>query len=317
MIGLFASLTAHADIDPSTEWKVIETPHFSVIYDSRQQFLGEAYAKFAEEAFASVAPIFGVWPEKTVIIIDDSTDAANGWATPFPRPTIGAYPVLPTGFDSIGDFGDWGLELLTHEYTHILNFEPANGFYRPFRWVFGSIVRPNVLLPRWYSEGLAVALETRLSNYGRLRSTNYLAIMRALVRDNALRIEGVGRIGESIPDWPGGMRPYLMGALLWDDMIRRGGISIVGDLNAHYAQRFPFFLNWPVKSRLGLDYNELLDQLYTRVENNAADQMRKIKTAGVPNEKLFLKDGNWVHSPAYSPDGKWVAAVAHSHNKDS
>ncbi|MES2854870.1 MAG: hypothetical protein V4692_03350, partial [Bdellovibrionota bacterium] len=287
------------------------------IHDSRQQALGDTYARFSEEAFAAVAPVFGVWPDKTVVIVDDSTDSANGWATPFPYPTISAFPVLPTATDSIGDFGDWGLELMTHEYTHVLNFEPANGFFKPVRWIFGSIVRPNVLIPRWYSEGLATAMETRFSNHGRLRSNNYLAIIRSMVKDSTLRTENIGRIGEGIPDWPGGMRPYLMGALLWDDMIRRGGIEIVGKLNYDYSRRFPFFINGPVKSYLGLDYKNLLNKLYDRLETASAQQMIKIKAAGGATENLYLREGNWVHSPAFSPDGKWLAAVAHAHNRNS
>jgi hypothetical protein len=57
--------------DPSIEWKTIETPHFSLIFDSKQQRIAEIYALKAEQAFAAISPTFGVWPEKTVIYLDD------------------------------------------------------------------------------------------------------------------------------------------------------------------------------------------------------------------------------------------------------
>ncbi|RYZ75384.1 MAG: hypothetical protein EOP05_07990, partial [Proteobacteria bacterium] len=257
--------TASAQLgDPKVKWSMIETPHFTVIYDSRQQSLGRLYAAQAEQAFALVAPAFGVWPKKTVLIVDDGTDLSNGSAMAWPYPTITAYPVLPLSGDVVGEYGDWGLELLTHEYTHILNFEPATGIFKPLRWVFGSIVRPNALLPRWYSEGLAVEMETRTSKFGRLRSASFLSIARAMVEEGSLRKEDIGRINESIPEWPGGNRPYLMGALVWDEITRRGGDKIIGELNLAYSRSLPFLIDRPLKARLGVDYATLLSSVYDR-----------------------------------------------------
>src|SRR6476659_9054153 len=118
-VTVFASSPAQSASDPHTHWSTIETEHFSVIYDSRQQSLAERYASDAENAFAAIAPAFGVWPEKTTIYLDDSTDLSNGSASPWPYPLIMAYPVLPLTNDVIGEYGAWSRELLTHEYTHI------------------------------------------------------------------------------------------------------------------------------------------------------------------------------------------------------
>ncbi len=87
--------------------------------------------------------------------------------------------MLPTSFDSLDEFGDWALEMMIHEYTHILNMYPAHGIYVPFKWVFGTVVRPNAILPRWWLEGLAVNLESRLTSHGRLKSTETAAAARA------------------------------------------------------------------------------------------------------------------------------------------
>lgn len=302
--------------DPSTTFQTIETPHFSLVFDAKQRRIAQLYALKAEQAFADVSPVFGVWPEKTTIYLDDSTDLANGSATPWPYPLIMAYPVLPLSNDVVGAYGDWALELITHEYTHILNFTPANGVMKPLRWIFGSIISPNVLLPRWYSEGLAVEMETRESRFGRLRSQGFLSIARAMSLEGKLRNEDIGRINENIPDFPGGNRPYLMGSLVWDEVTRKGGDKIIGDLNTAYSRRIPFFLEGPLRDRLGIGWQEVLDDVYTRVEQMVEKQIATINAAGAMHEQLVARDGAYTRSPSLSPDGHKLAFVTQTPNTD-
>ncbi|MES2964959.1 MAG: hypothetical protein V4760_13800, partial [Bdellovibrionota bacterium] len=280
--------------------------------------LGEMYARQAEQAFAAVSPSFGVWPRRTVLVVDDTTDVANGFATAFPYPTITAFPVLPSGLDVVAEYGDWGFELLTHEYTHILTFEPSTGVFRPLRWIFGGIMRPNVFLPRWYTEGLAVEIETRFTRHGRLRSNGFLAIARSMVEEGTLRDEDIGRINEAIPGWPGGNRPYLMGSLIWDEITRRGGDKMIGELNLAYSRRIPFFIDGPLRDRLdGIDYENLLDLTYKRIETRANAQIDKIVAAGSPEFREFRNEGLYSHTPVVSPDGLKLAHVGRAHNIDA
>ncbi|MES2962537.1 MAG: hypothetical protein V4760_01515, partial [Bdellovibrionota bacterium] len=54
---LFSNSAAGAAVgrDPAIPWAQIETEHFLIVYDSRQQSLGEMYARQAEQAFAAVS----------------------------------------------------------------------------------------------------------------------------------------------------------------------------------------------------------------------------------------------------------------------
>ncbi|MCM2282389.1 MAG: hypothetical protein NDI61_11155 [Bdellovibrionaceae bacterium] len=333
ILGLIASLSsgfaagllvclltthAHAAPDPNIVWQVLETEHFAVIYDSRHYALAEEYARDAERAYRSTLRFFGEAPAKTVLVLDDSSDLANGFATGLPYSQIIAYPVLPSPLDSISDYGDWSQELVTHEFTHVLQFEPAHGLAKPLRWVFGNILRPNMLLPRWYLEGLAVEMETRLSQHGRLRSESAMAIPRAMVEENTLRREDISRLNEiSIPDGVGGLRPYLLGGILWNHMIETGGEETVGDLNRAYSRRVPFLINGPASARLGLDYADLLSKTYDHIEARSQAQLAQIAGQGALKSEPFPEqEGFFNHSPAISPDGRYLLFIARTHNQD-
>ena len=209
--------SAHGSTDPSTKWMTLKTAHFDLIYDSAQYKQALRFAEYAETAFTDLVPIFKEYPKKTVIWLNNTTDISNGMATAFPYPAITILPVTPTSAQSVGEYGHWGQELLTHEYTHILQFEPQHGLMGMLRWIFGSIVVPNGVLPRWWLEGMAVETESQLSNGGRLRSIQQQAVLRALASDHRLEAEDISRINEVvIPDWMGGGRPYLYGSLMWN-----------------------------------------------------------------------------------------------------
>ena len=304
-------------VDPDIHWRVLETNHFKVVYDSRHYPLAQKYALFAEQSYATLIPVFKEAPRKTTLVLDDSTDNANGYSTNVPYPLIMLYPVLPGSLDTISDYGNWGLELVTHEYTHTLNVEPSHGVFKPLRLLFGAIMRPNMMLPRWYLEGLAVQLETQYSSFGRLRSANYLAIARAMVEQGTLRKEDIARINEStIPDWPGGARPYLLGALVWNELIKLTSTDTIYTLNQKYSRRIPFTIDGALIDVAKMDYAALLDKTYTTAETNSNRQIDVIKAAGeTPHEKIN-QEGQFSHSPVISPDGKKLLYVGTNYRND-
>src|SRR5207248_1331016 len=106
-----------------------------------------------ESIYGTLNGVFSEMPEKTLIVINDRTDLTNGYATAIPERTIVVFPVLPGPLESIYEHGDWPRELIMHEYTHVITFEPRHGVVRWLYSAFGSIVTPNILLPRWWLEG--------------------------------------------------------------------------------------------------------------------------------------------------------------------
>jgi hypothetical protein len=314
MLAFFCSFSTFAmSVDPAVHWHSLRTPHFEVIYDKTQKEVADRYGVAAEQAYDILKTRFSEMPSKTYILISDVTDEANGSATFLPYPIIQVYPVLPDTLSTLDYYGDWALEMIVHEYTHILTFQPANGFYIPFKYIFGSVVRPNGILPRWYLEGLAVESETHYTNYGRLKSPRTFAELRAFQEDNSLARETIDRLNETlIPEYPYGERPYLFGSALWQTMVRTGPPNVVDMLNQDYSRRVPFFLNGPVEDIFGMNYQGLLTKTYSEIETQTKEQVAKIETAGKEKVKKFKEDDMEQYSPAVSPNGKMLAYMTHS-----
>lgn len=312
-------VTAWPGVNPKIDWKMISTPHFEVIFDAKQQQIALQYASYAETSFSLLVPVFKEYPQKTVIVIDDSFDQANGSATRLPYPTIVVRPVLPEMSDSIGAYGNWGYELVLHEYTHILTFEPAHGVAKPLRYIFGSILSPNLLLPRWYLEGLAVKMETDFSDWGRLRSNSQQAAVRSLVIDKKLAQEDIARANEvSITDYPFGARPYLLGSMFWQKFFEEKGYSGIYDLTQRYSSRVPFlFLETPAKEIIGSSYQKYLNKVIAEYQIKASEQIRTIDKSGTLQGKEINTAGLVSSHLSPSPDGKKLAYITRGHNWNS
>ncbi len=303
-------------VDPSINWKVIKTPHFEVIYDAKQHQIAQQYAGYAEYSFDLLSPIFKEFPDKTVVVIDDSSDQANGYATRLPYPLINVRPVLPEQSETIGMYGNWGYELVLHEYTHILSFEPAHGVVRPLRWIFGSIMSPNLVLPRWWLEGLAVKIETDFSEWGRLRSNSQDAVLRALAEENRLTREDIARANESgILEYPFGSRPYLLGSLMWQKMVSEKGYDAIYNLTQRYSSRTPFlFLDTPSIELFGKGYQNLLTPIIHETQKKAQTQIETIRRSPQTKSKELSFKGLSSGLPDVSPDEKKIIYITRGHN---
>lgn len=308
---VFFSLSSHAQLEvpPELEWKTLTTPHFQIIFNARQQDLGLLYAEKLEKAYYELRSYFHSLPETTVVIINDKTDVTNGYATRIPYPHIMAYPVLPGPEESLADTGDWAFELLAHEYTHILNFEPANGVMKPLRSIFGNIIAPNILLPNWWKEGLAVEMETRLGNHGRLRSFYQDSTIRAMVDDGSFYSYDIAEANEMIPTWPEGMRPYLFGSLMWSQMLADKGSELAGTLNERHGGRVPYFIETPAREHIGKSYPNEYNRMMEDTVLRAQEQMKTLREATVTSPVIPKNSFTSVSAPAISPDGKHLAVV--------
>lgn len=300
-----------AQVDPDIEWKEIETDSAYWIFDAKQRSVAEHYILQFERAKEQVYPLFKEIPRKMTVLLIDNTDLANGSAMVTPRPIVTLFTVSPSGNSSIGEFKDHIHELLTHEYTHILNMEPTNGWMSPLYWIFGSVAHPNMILPRWYTEGLAVYTESLLSNNGGRLNSQYLeGLARALTLEKRWNQFPLSDLNDNHLDWLSGSRAYLFGGILWDSIAREKGIDVLYKFNQSYSRRIPYLLDGVIETHVGNDYETQLKKAYDFWQMRAQKQIDIVKSKPQLNGDLVNFTEGYLSSPRVSPDGASMAFLA-------
>ncbi len=291
------------------DFKVIETPHFRIVFNAEQQELGRYYAARAEETIQKVGLFFSQWPEKVTVVITDRTDLPNGYATVVPYPLIVLYPVLPLSNDSLSGYRDWGFELLGHELTHVMSFVPTRNFLKALRYVLGSVVAPNLLMPLWWKEGIAVAVES-MDGGGRLNSDYQESVLRAIALEGAWKDLEIADINEVDELWPEGLKPYLFGSVIWSEMVAKGGAKVIDKVPQAQGGRMPFFINSPVVNQVGEDYAGLYQAKLVSLTEKIRQDTEKLKMV-TPSEYTFLSQKfKATTGPAISIDGVYLAFSA-------
>lgn len=290
-------------------WTTLHTEHFEIIYPQSQKALGLHYAKTAEHNLADLKLIFKEIPEKITVIINDSTDFSNGYSTVIPFAHIMIYPV-PVGEESpLSESGEWANELFVHELTHILQLYPSREFYRLLKPIFGTIIAPNLLMPIWWKEGMAVEVETQYSARGRLRSSYQSAVTRSFYLDSKLSEFSLAQANESLMRWPYGNLPYYWGSYLFSDLVQEREKKGLNYLVERQAERLPYFIDAPVVELTGGSFDALFKKTQQNLMAIAQDQIGALKSTEVTANIVIAPNLRTSRQPHYSPDGTKLAFI--------
>jgi hypothetical protein len=290
-------------------WTTVSTEHFEIIFPEAQKSLALHYAKTAEQNLADLKMIFKEIPQKITVIINDSTDFSNGYSTVIPFPHIMIYPVQVGEESPLSESGEWANELFVHELTHILQLYPARGFYRLLKPIFGSIVAPNLLMPTWWKEGMAVEVETQYSSQGRLRSSYQSAVTRSFFLDNKLGLFTLAQANESLMKWPYGNLPYYWGSYLFSDLVQDRETKGLNLLVERQSERIPYFIDAPILELSGGSFDALFRKTQQNLLQTAQDQVGAIKSTEVTENTPVAPDLRSSRHPRFSPDGSKIALI--------
>lgn len=293
--------TAEAAGDPSLTWWTYETAHFRVHHPHTLDPVARRVANLCETIRERLIEEMGYAPDHaTEILLTDDVDTANGSASPVPYDAIRLYVSAPPDVSALGDYDDWYLELVTHEYTHILHTGNISGGATIFNAVFGRTLSPNSANPRWLIEGLAVVQETEHTSGGRGRGTLFDTFLRADVLDD--RIARLDQISGATVRYPQGNLWYLYGSkfLRWISDVY--GPDTMPAVAADYsASLVPFGVSRAIRRVTGRTYDQLYDGWIEHVKNHAAEQVRAVEKRGLREGTRISAYGGSAAYPVFVP----------------
>jgi hypothetical protein len=297
--------TARAANDPRLVWKTIETEHFRINYYSTEDDVAAHVATLAESIHTRLVPAVGWAPsEKTEVLLTDQTDSANGSATALPYDAVRLNVTAPDDMSPLGDVDDWYLELVTHEYTHILHTDHIEGIPALVNKILGKTLAPNQVQPHWLLEGLAVFEESERTSGGRLRSSMWNMWMRAdVLEDSVATLDVFSNIPRR---WPQGNIWYLYGSFFMQWIAETYGEQAIRAMIDDYGRQIiPYAINRSIRRATGRTFEELYTAWVDSMRRGFGAQAAAIRARGLREGMRLTHTGNTVEHPRWIPSKAW------------
>jgi hypothetical protein len=307
VLSLTATVTAATRYDPALRFRSLQTRHFVIHYHQGEEALALRLASIAEAEYGPMTARLRHAPAaRTHVVLVDQDDNPNGAATPLPYNVVEIRAVPPPGNQMIGNTDDWLRLVFVHEFTHVVHLDQARGWARPVRAVFGRtpVAFPNLFLPEWQIEGIAVYEESR-SLDGRLTAGDFRAVVEEAARGN--RLEPLDRVNGGLIAWPSGTGWYAYGALFHEYLVERFGEERLARLSSATAGRLPYLSSGAFKSV----YGESLGSLWR--DFGARERTRRAADAGATSPTRVTSSGYLTDTPRWDTDGRLLAALVDPH----
>ncbi|HLK38552.1 MAG TPA: hypothetical protein VKU41_17440 [Polyangiaceae bacterium] len=292
--------------DPKLLWKSLETKHFRISYYSTEDEVAQHIATLAEAIYGRLVPAVGWSPsEITEIILTDQTDSANGSAVATPYNQVRLNVTAPDDMSPLGDVDDWYLELVTHEYTHIVHTDHIEGLPALVNKILGKTLAPNQIQPRWLLEGLAVFEESARTSGGRLRSSMWNMFMRADVLEG--NVAPLDVFSNTPRRWPQGNIWYLYGSFFLQWIAETYGEQAIRSMIDDYSrQLIPFGMNRSIRRVTGRTFEELMPAWIDSLRRSFGAQIEAAKARGLREGTRLTHTGNTVQHPRWIPSNAWA-----------
>ena len=259
---LLLSASAHAD---PFVLDVVETEDLRLLYlDPLQTYLVPHVGRSFQNSVEFQKEIFDWKPwEPTTLLLTDFYDQGNASAGVVPENTV-TLDIAPLGrvFETM-PASDRVYMTMNHEMVHIATGDVWNeqdAFWRrallgkpvpmqqhPESILYFYLAAPRAVVPRWYSEGSAVFMETWMAGgLGRAQGAYDEMVFRSMVRDNAHFYSNLGLVSEgTLVDFQVGVNAYLYGtrffsylAYTWSPELVIEWLSRNEESERYYAAQF-------------------------------------------------------------------------------
>ncbi len=251
-----------AKYPPGVRWREIGLDGITVIFPAERSAEAAAALASAGALTRRLASFWGFRPRGRMrIVLNDSTDQANGFATMYPFSLVGVDLAEPPPDSELAGSGSWLDLVLAHELTHIFTLNAGAPPFRAGRRLFGNlpVFYPALQLPPWVVEGLAVEGESRFTGNGRLDHAPYRRMLEASSRSGQL--PDWRRLAGMPAAWPGPNGKYVFGAGFMEFLAARsGGPSLRRYLERFSSRLVTFGSNRDFKRIFGAPLDRLWDE---------------------------------------------------------
>lgn len=299
--------TSAAAFDPNVEWRQIETEHFRITYHTGIEATAQHVASVAESIYGHMTVAMGYAPskDKTEIQLVDTSESANGSASALPYNAVRLLVTAPEDMSPLGDVDDWGIELVTHEFTHVLHTDHIRGIPALINAVIGKTIAPNQIQPRWILEGFGVFEESARTSAGRVRNTMWNMFMRADVLED--HIAGLDQMSSIVRRWPQGNLFYLYGSYFVDWIAKTYGEDALRKVSYDYGgQLIPWGIQRSIRRATGKTYDELFPLWIAAMKKEYGAQADAARKSGIRAGTQITHHGQIVRYPKFIPKNAWA-----------
>jgi hypothetical protein len=320
LMALLAGLVpavARAQLPADARWETIDSRHFRVTYGSGLEHLARRAAASAERAHAALTLLVADAPRGTIdIVVTDNVDFSNGYATPFPANRIVIYAKPPVDVLELQYTDDWIDMVVVHELAHIFHLDIAGPLGRTLRSIFGRVpfswpFFPAVGTPRWVVEGLAVGIESTLTDAGRVHGSYHEMIVRTAVLEG--RMDQFDRLNATTPLWPGPARVYIYGSLFMDYLTRRYGADAAARIVRGTAGALippALWFDRVARGAFGVTFRHAYEAWQHELVEQYTALQAQLRGDGLTQGEVLTTHGAYALHPRFSPDGAAIAYAA-------
>lgn len=300
--------TAAASFPPELRFRTLASARVDVHFPDVHEAQARLAAALADEILTRHEARYGVHVGRVQVVLTDTEDEPNGFASPLPYPLVHVRLAAPRGQDSLGNYDTWLRLVLTHELAHVVHLDQAHGLQGVGRKLFGRapFLFPNLLTPLWMIEGLATYEETEGTAFGRGRD----AEARMLRRMAALagRFPGEDQPVRALDAWPAGQAAYVFGEAFLRDLAEQHGPRTLPELaRVHAGRPVPYLDELTAKRVTGASFHarwrEWTARERQRFEGEAAARALEAPTLS----HALTNRGVRQYGARFSPDGRWIA----------
>ena len=315
----------HTELD----WFTIETPHFFVHYHNGEERSARVIAKVAEDIYGPVTSLYHHEPDQKVsIVLKDYDDFSNGAAYFYDNKIELWAPALD--FDLRGTH-DWLRNVVTHEFTHIIQIQTSMKFGRRvpgiyLQWLGYEAERrqdvlygyPNVIVsypisgfivPSWFAEGVAQFNRPQLS-YDYWDSHRDMILRMYALDGNMLTWSEMSVFAKTSL---GNESSYNAGFALVKYISETYGADAIARIARNLSNLPTITIDEAIERAIGKSGQALYDEWHAHVVEDYKNRVAPIMTDRVEGETIGgVGFGNFY--PTFSPDGR---KIAYTSNKTS